>query len=58
MKTQEIINQLQKLVDTNGNVPFHINISRSVDKNQSEIDVLNGDIFYDDALKDICIILR
>lgn len=49
MKTTEVINTLQKLVDKNGDREFHIYLSFSKETKGA------GDIFFDDELKDICI---
>lgn len=49
METSEVIKELQKLLDKNGNCEF--NIYKSFSKETTS----NIDIFYDDELKDICI---
>lgn len=49
MKTSEVIKELQKLVDKNGDREFHIYKSFSKETTESI------DIFFDDELKDICI---
>ena len=49
MKTSEAIEELQKLLNENGDCEFHIY------KSFSKETISNIDIFYDDDLKDICI---
>ena len=49
MKTSEIIKELQKIVDREGDKEFHVY------KSFSKENAGNLDIFYDDAQKDICI---
>ena len=49
MRTSEIINELQQLVDKNGDTDFHIY------KSFSKETITPNDIFYDEELKDICI---
>ena len=49
MKTKEVIEELQKLLEKNGDCEF--NIYKSYSKESTS----NIDIFYDDNLKDICI---
>jgi len=49
MKTSEVIAELQKLIDVNGDCEF--NIYKSFNKETTS----NIDIFYDDNEKDICI---
>lgn len=49
MKVSEVIAQLQKLQDENGDKQFHVYLSFS------EKTVESYDIFYDDHVEDICI---
>lgn len=58
MKTYEVIQKLQDLVLKHGDAKLRINIEHVKDKGKKEWDILPNDIFYDDSLKDICIIIR
>lgn len=49
MKTTEIINRLNELVEKYGDCEFNIY------KSYSKETISNIDIFHDDSLKDICI---
>ena len=49
MKTSEVIKELQKLLEENGDCEF--SIYKSFSKETSK----TIDVFYDDELKDICI---